>query len=43
VWQALFVITGAMLAAGPLLQDMRDRTPEVPQTLDENVTDLAIS
>jgi hypothetical protein len=43
VWQALFAVTGAMLAAGPLLEDIRDRTPEAPQTLDEHAADLAIS
>jgi hypothetical protein len=43
VWQALFAVTGAMLAAGPLLEDMRDRAREAPPTLDENVADLAIS
>jgi hypothetical protein len=44
VWQSLFVITGAMLAAGPLLEDMRDRTPEAATRFrDADVAAPAIS
>jgi hypothetical protein len=43
VWQALFAVTGAMLAAGPLLEDFRDRTTGATQNVDADVPALATS